>query len=296
MAGCLGDDTEVGNQALSATRVLMICTECKGAGSFPEGMTGLLRYLELIRILTADDLRRTYTGSVVGLYWVLIKPLLLVGLYSLLFGVVFQARGRPGQTASEYLLLLLTGLLPWLVFSEAVSAAAGSITGNISLVTKIVFPIEILPMSRVLATTVSGLVSLVLLVVLLVFLHRVGWTLVLLPLLFLAQLCFTIGLAWFLSAVNVVVRDTSQVLPLALMVWMFLSPVVYTSDMVPQAMALVFSFNPMTYFLEGYRMILLTNQPPTALIWMVGAGVSLVLFLSGLWVLGRMRAMIADVI
>ncbi len=257
---------------------------------------GLLRYLGLIRVLTADDLRRTYAGSVAGLSWILIKPLLLVGLYGLLFGIVFQARGRPSQTASEYLLLLLTGLLPWLVFSEAVSAAVGSITSNISLVTKIVFPIEVLPMSRVLATSLSGLVSLALLVVLLLFLHQVGWTLVLLPLLFLAQLCFTIGLAWLLSAMNAVVRDTSQVLPLALMVWMFLSPVVYTSEMVPQAMALVFSFNPMTYFLEGYRMILLTNQSPTALIWMVVTVLSLVLFLSGLWVLCRMRAMIADVI
>lgn len=274
----------------------MACTGYRMAGSFPECLMGLLRYLGLIRVLTADDLRRTYAGSVAGLSWILIKPLLLVGLYGLLFGIVFQARGRPSQTASEYLLLLLTGLLPWLVFSEAVSAAVGSITSNISLVTKIVFPIEVLPMSRVLATSLSGLVSLALLVVLLLFLHQVGWTLVLLPLLFLAQLCFTIGLAWLLSAMNAVVRDTSQVLPLALMVWMFLSPVVYTSEMVPQAMALVFSFNPMTYFLEGYRMILLTNQSPTALIWMVVTVLSLVLFLSGLWVLCRMRAMIADVI
>lgn len=274
----------------------MVRTGYKMAGSFPECVAGLLRHRGLIGILTADDLRRTYTGSVVGLYWILVKPLLLVGLYGVLFGVVFQARGGSSQTAPEYLLMLLTGLLPWLVFSEAVSAAAGCITANTSLVTKIVFPIEILPVSRVLATTVSGLVSLVLLVVLLMSLRQVGWTLALLPVLLLAQLCFTIGLAWFLSAVNVAVRDTSQVLPLALMVWMFLSPVVYTTDMVPKALALVFSFNPMTYFLEGYRMILLANQPPTAQIWVVVTVMSLALFLSGLWVLCRMRAMIADLI
>ncbi len=274
----------------------MTGTSYRMVGSFSESLSGLLRHLELIRMLTADDLRRTHSGSVVGLYWILVKPLLLVGLYSVLFGVVFQARGGPRQTAAEYLLVLLTGLLPWLIFSEAVSAAAGSITANTSLVTKIVFPIEILPVSKVLGTTVSGLVGLVLLVTLLASLHQVGWTLALLPLLLVVQLFFTIGLAWFLSAVNVAVRDTSQVLPLALMVWMFLSPVVYTTEMVPKAFAIVFLCNPMSYFLEGYRMILLANQPPTLLIWMVVTIMAITFFLSGFWVLCRMRALIADVI
>jgi lipopolysaccharide transport system permease protein len=247
-------------------------------------------------MLTADEMRRAHTSSVTGLSWILVKPLLLIGLYVVLFGVVFQARGGPRQTAAEYLLVLLTGLLPWLIFSEAVSAAASSISANTSLVTKIVFPIEILPVSKVLGTMASGLVGLVLLVVLLASRHQVGWTLALLPLLLAVQLVFTIGLAWFLSAVNVAVRDTNQVLPLALMVWMFLSPVVYTAEMVPKALAVVFSWNPMSYFLEGYRMILLDNQPPTLLIWTIVTVMAIMLFLFGFWVLWRMRALIADLI
>jgi lipopolysaccharide transport system permease protein len=143
---------------------------------------------------------------------------------------------------------------------------------------------------------VSGLVGFALLVALMAFQQRVGWTLVLLPLLLVAQLLFTIGLAWFVSAVNVAIRDTSQVLPLALTVWMFVSPVVYTTDMVPKAFAVVFVCNPMSYFIEGYRMILLANQPPTALIWMVVTIMAVAVFLSGLWVLCRMRALIADLI
>ena len=264
--------------------------------SFSESLSGLLRHLELIRMLTADELRRMQIGSVVGLHWVLIKPLFLVGLYGVLFGVVFQTRGGPNQTAAEYLIVLLTGLLPWLLFSEAVSAAAGSITANTSLVTKIVFPIEILPVSKVLGSTISGLAGLALLVALLAFLHQVGWTLVLLPLLLVAQLFFTIGLAWLLAAVNVAVRDTSQILPLALTMWMFVSPVVYTTEMVPKAFAAVFVCNPMSYFIEGYRMILLANQPPTALIWAVVTIMAIAVFLAGLWVLCRMRALIADLI
>lgn len=274
----------------------MVGTSYTMVRSFSESLSGLLRHVELIRMLTADELRRMQIGSVAGLYWVLIKPLFLVGLYGVLFGIVFQTRGGPNQTAAEYLIVLLTGLLPWLLFSEAVSAAAGSITANTSLVTKIVFPIEILPVSKVLGTTMSGLVGLALLVAFLAFLHRVGWTLVLLPLLLVAQLFFTIGLAWFLSAVNVAVRDTSQVLPLALTMWMFVSPVVYTTEMVPTAFTIVFLCNPMSYFIEGYRMILLANQPPTALIWMVVTIMAIAVFFAGLWVLCRMRALIADLI
>lgn len=274
----------------------MVGTSYTITRSFSESLSGLLRHVELIRMLTADELRRMQIGSVAGLYWVLIKPLFLVVLYGVLFGIVFQTRGGPNQTAAEYLIVLLTGLLPWLLFSEAVSAAAGSITANTSLVTKIVFPIEILPVSKVLGATMSGLVGLALLVAFLAFLHRVGWTLVLLPLLLVAQLFFTIGLAWFLSAVNVAVRDTSQVLPLVLTMWMFVSPVVYTTEMVPKAFAAVFLCNPMSYFIEGYRMILLANQPPTALIWMVVTIMAVAVFFAGLWVLCRMRALIADLI
>jgi len=274
----------------------MVGTDYRIGRSFSESLSGLLRNLELVRMLTVDELRRAYTGSFMGLYWILVKPLLLVSLYGVLFGIVFQARGRPSQPPAEYLLVLLTGLLPWLIFSEAVSAAASSITANTSLVTKIVFPIETLPVSKVMGTMLPGLVSLTLLVVFLGSVRQVGWALVLLPLLIVAQLFFTIGLAWFLSAVNVAVRDTSQVLPLALMVWMFLSPVVYTTEMVPKAFAVVFLLNPMSYFLEGYRMILLANQPPTILTWMVITVTAVIFFLSGFWVLCRMRVLIADLI
>ena len=274
----------------------MIGTGTRMNRSFSESLSGLLKNFELIRILTVDELRRTYTGSLMGLSWILVKPVLLISLYGVLFGIVFQVRSGPRQTGTEYLFVLLAGLLPWLIFSEAVSAAAGSITANTSLVTKIVFPIEVLPVSKVLGTMLSGLVSLTLLVVVLAYLNRIGWTLVLLPVMIMAQLVFTIGLAWFLSAVHVAIRDTSQVLPFVLMVWMFLSPVVYTSEMVPKALAVVFWCNPMSYFLEGYRMILLANQPPSVLIWVVVIVMTVMIFLSGFWVLCRMRTLIADFI
>jgi lipopolysaccharide transport system permease protein len=262
--------------------------------TFFDRMGGLRHRLDLIGTLTVDEITRAYSGSVVGLSWILIKPMLLIGLYGALFGYIFQTRGGPAQTGVEYVLVLLTGLLPWLIFSEAVTAATGSITSSAGLVTKVLFPIEVLPITKVLGATLSGLIGLLLLLLAIVFMQLAGWTVLLVPLLLAGQLAFTLGLGWFLSAINVAVRDTSQILPLGLMVWMFLSPVVYTKEMVPTALGVVFAVNPMSYFLEGYRVILLSNQPPTLQIWFVVILVSVGAFLGGFWVFDRMRPTFAD--
>ena len=130
----------------------------------------------------------------------------------------------------------------------------------------------------------------------LISLHHVGWTILLLPFLLAAQLLFTIGLAWALSAFNVAVRDTNQLLPFVLTIGMFLSPVVYTSAMVPHVLAVLSLVNPMSYFLEGYRMILLRDQTPPVEVWLIVGAVSGAAFLGGWWVFGRMRLFITDYI
>jgi lipopolysaccharide transport system permease protein len=265
-----------------------------GVRLWSEGLTGFTHRLQLIWVLTLDELKRTYGGSILGLSWIVLKPVMLISLYTVLFGFVFQIRGGVDQTAGEYILVLLSGLLPWQLFAEAVTAATGAISSNVSLVTKILFPIEILPVIKVVSATVTGLISLLVFVAVLIPLHHVGWAVLLLPFLLVAQLLFTVGLAWALSAFNVAVRDTNQVLPFALTLGMFLSPVVYTSVMVPHPLAVLFSFNPMSYFIEGYRSILLTNQGPSVELWLVVGALSGAACLSGWWVFGRMRLLIAD--
>lgn len=267
---------------------------CLRVTPWRERQAGLVRRLELTWTLTVDELKRTYGGSLVGLCWIVIKPLMLIALYTALFGFVFRSRVGGEQTSAEYVLVLLSGLLPWQMFAEAVTAATGAISSNAGLVTKIVFPIEILPVSKVLSSTMTGLVGLAAFVVVLLVLHHAGWAIVLLPLLLVAQLLFTLGLAWVLSAFNVAVRDTSQVLPFVLTIGMFLSPVVYTASMVPEPLAAAFSYNPMSYFLEGYRSILLANQVPSVEVWLVAIGLSGTALVGGGWVFGRMRLFMAD--
>jgi len=265
-----------------------------GVKLWPEDLAGFTHRLQLIWVLALDELRRTYGGSLLGLSWIILKPVMLITLYTVLFGFVFQIRGGADQTTGEYILVLLSGLLPWQMFAEALTAATGAISSNVSLVTKILFPIEILPVIKVVSATVTGLVSLLVFVAVLIPLHHLGWAALLLPFLLVAQLLFTVGLSWVLSAFNVAVRDTNQVLPFALTLGMFLSPVVYTSVMVPHPLAVLFSYNPMSYFLEGYRAIFLTGQSPPVDVWLLVGGLSAATCLSGWWIFGRMRLLIAD--
>ncbi|HXX75347.1 MAG TPA: ABC transporter permease [Nitrospiraceae bacterium] len=265
-----------------------------GVKLWPEDLAGFTHRLQLIWVLALDELRRTYGGSLLGLSWIILKPVMLITLYTVLFGFVFQIRGGADQTTGEYILVLLSGLLPWQMFAEALTAATGAISSNVSLVTKILFPIEILPVIKVVSATVTGLVSLLVFVAVLIPLHHLGWAVLLLPFLLVAQLLFTVGLSWVLSAFNVAVRDTNQVLPFALTLGMFLSPVVYTSVMVPHPLAVLFSYNPMSYFLEGYRAIFLTGQSPPVDVWLLVGGLSAATCLSGWWIFGRMRLLIAD--
>ncbi len=263
---------------------------------FWENLGGFFRRGEMIGMLAIDDIRRQYTRSFLGLSWLVMKPLVLIGMYAVLFGMVFQSRTGPAQGTSDFLLILLTGLLPWLMFADAISSSANAVTANTGLVTKILFPIEVLPVAKVLGTMASSLVGMLVLSVILASVQHAGWPLLLLPFLIVTQLAFMIGVAWVLSAVNVAIRDVSQVLPLALMLGMFLTPVVYTKDMVPPALAAVFAVNPMTYFLEAYRTILLSGRPPALSLWVILLGVSSVTFLLGFGAFHRMRAIIRDLV
>ncbi|MBM4133205.1 MAG: ABC transporter permease [Nitrospira sp.] len=273
---------------------LRTAMEVRPKRSFWNVLIGIPPHAQLIRLLAADELRRHYVGSMLGALWLVVKPLLVVSVYIVLFGVVFRARVGPAHAPMEYALVLLAGLLPWLIFAESLTAATGSVASKGGLATKVRFPIEILPIATVLASTLSGLVGLCLFLLALAVLKPFGGALLLLPLLLAAQLLFTLGLAWTLSAFNVVVRDVSQILPLAMTGWLFLSPVVYTAEMVPEPLARAFALNPMAYFLDSYRAILLANQPPTihqcGVIGLVAVGT----FLAGCWIFDRLRGTIAE--
>lgn len=258
--------------------------------------TGLVRRHELIWVLTLDALRKQFAGAVLGLWWAILKPLLLLGLYAFLFMVIFRPTLGSAVDERQYPLLMLSGLVPWLLLAEPLAAASGAIAANTPLLTKVAFPMEVLPVSRVLSGAASGSVGLLLLIVVLAYQGHLGFWAMAVPLLLVLQLVFVMGLAWITAAVCVTVPDFSQGLPFLLNVWMLLSPVVYSPEMVPANWAWIVAVNPMSHAITLYRTLLLNNSAPETVQVLILTACSLASFWGGFLIFMKRRALFADAV
>jgi ABC-type polysaccharide/polyol phosphate export permease len=213
------------------------------------------------------DLKVRYKSSALGIAWSMLNPLGMMLVFTVVFTIMLPSN------VERYPVFILCGLLPWNWFSGAVMGSLYSVVGNAALVKKVYFPRDVLPLSIVLSNLVHFLLALVVLFALMLFFHTpfTGWVL-LLPLIMLVQLIFTLGLAFFLSAVNVYYRDTAQIVEVLMLAWFFLTPVFYSMDIVPQTkevwgyvlpvQRLAYIFNPMSSLIASYRVILYDGAPP----------------------------------
>lgn len=239
------------------------------------------RYRSLIRSLVFMDFKVRYAGSQLGLLWMLLVPLLILGAYLILFGKILGLRPDPSASGLDYGLLMACGLLPWLGFSEGVMRGTGSVLAQRNLMKSLVFPMELIPVTAVCAALLGQLCGTGLLLVVLGFRGGLGPALVFLPVLIVLQALFTIGIVWFLSCVNVVYRDTSQVVGFMMVLLMFVSPIAYTERMVPAGLEWMVMLNPLSYLIGGYRGVLLFNQVPSVKGLAVLGGLSCVTLLMG---------------
>jgi lipopolysaccharide transport system permease protein len=215
-------------------------------------LANLRRCWRILRALTVIECRRKYAGSILGLLWYPLYSALLLGSYCFVYLVVFRVRYRELGTY-DFVLFVFAGLIPYLGFSEAVSTGLGSVKANLALLRNAVFPIEFVPVKHVLAAHVGLLISLGMLIVMVLPTSYAGWHLLYLPVPLASLLLFSLAIVWVLSAVAVVVPDIAQVVNIALLLFMFVSPIGYSIDMVPaRARALVY-MNPLTYLIESFR-------------------------------------------
>jgi len=254
----------------------------------------LFRHRRLIWNLTLLDFRLRYAGSRLGLVWLLLAPLLMLGAYLLLFGGILQVRPDQSSTGVEYGLLIACGLLPWIGFSEGVTRGTASVLAQRNLIKSQVFPMELFPVSAVCAGLIGQLCGTLLLLVLLALRGMLGPNLAVLPFLLILQALFTVGLVWFLSCVNIIYRDTSQVVVLLMVLLMFVSPIAYTQEMAPAGLKLVVELNPISYLIEGYRNALLYNQFPNVRGLVVFGGLALLVLLAGYRYFMHLRRVLPD--
>jgi ABC-type polysaccharide/polyol phosphate export permease len=211
--------------------------------------------------LVLRDLKSRYKRSVLGFLWSLLNPLAMMIVFTVVFTVIM-----PSQI-ENYPIFLLCGLLPWNFFTGALMLSINSVAGNANLVKKVYFPREVLPISAVLANLVNFLLGLAVLFVALFFFHgHFSPWLWLLPVVILIQTCFTLGVALFLSAINVYYRDTLMIMDVVLLAWFFLTPVVYAIGILPSEyeflgltldiQRLMYIVNPMASLIAAYRDLL----------------------------------------
>jgi ABC-2 type transport system permease protein len=205
---------------------------------------------ELLRMLVVKDLKIRYKASALGLLWSLLNPLLMMLVYTAIFGAVFKNQ-RP-----QFPIFILSGLLAWNFFGTALPTATVSIVGSAGLIKKTRFPNSLLPLSVVLSGLINYLISLVLLAGLLIFYrHMIGPSIVLLPVLILAQVLFTAGLGLLLSSLNVLFRDVEHFLGIILTVWFFATPIIYPRESLTGSRfaGTLVQLNPMTWLVSAYQ-------------------------------------------
>lgn len=246
----------------------------------------------MISSLVKRDLRGRYKGSVLGFLWTFLNPLLQLIVYTFVFSVIMRAG------IEDYYLFLFVALVPWTFFSTAVGGGAGCITSQQNLVNKIYFPREVLPISYVLSQLINMLLSFIVVAAVLIISGKginlaVWWYL---PIIILQETLLAFGLTLLVSGITVYFRDMQFLLNIVLMSWQFLSPVMYSVDMVPEQFRGIFNLNPMTPIIVAYRDVLYYKQAPALRTFVLGTIMGIVMLFIGWLSFGKLKKHFAEVL
>lgn len=258
-------------------------------------MEGMKRVLPILQSMTFRDLRSRYAGSFLGVFWSVIHPVTQVLVYYFVFSVVLTIKLGGTYGNEHFGVWLIAGILPWLLFADVVGRSPKAVIDHGKIITKMVFPSELISIVYLLSGLVHHLIAMLCFIVLyLVMGGSLTVNLLFVLPLGLVLCLFTLGLSWMLSALNVYLRDISQVTGVVLMLYFFLNPIVYPADMVPASAQVLLKLNPMTHFVDAYRAVLLGTDA-VSIKGLVGTTVlSLVLFLVGLRIFRKLKPGFAD--
>lgn len=253
----------------------------------------LWQYRELLFFLIWRDVQVRYRQTALGIGWAILQPLLTMAIFSVVFGRLanLPSDGLP------YPIFCFAALLPWQLFSGALTRAGTSLVSSSNLLTKVYFPRLIIPISAVAAGLVDFAIALGVLVVLMLFYGLTpGAAILWIPLLVLFALAAALAVGLWLSALNVKYRDVQHLIPFMVMAWMYASPVAYSASLIPAGKwRMLYALNPMTGVIQGFRWALAGGKAPDPSIF-VSAGVVVVLLIGGLFYFRRMERVFADIV
>ncbi|MEW6715915.1 MAG: ABC transporter permease [Chloroflexota bacterium] len=253
----------------------------------------LWRYRELIYFLTWRDLKVRYKQTLLGAAWAIIQPFFTMVVFSIFFG---QLAKVPSDNV-PYPIFSYTALLPWGMFSKALSDAGRSLVASRHMITKVYFPRLVIPLSSLFSSVVDFAIAFIVLLGMMWYYQisptNVVWSL---PLFLILALITAFGVGLWLSALNVTYRDIGYIIPFLTQFWLFITPIAYPSSMVPEKWQLVYALNPMTGVVEGFRWALLGTETAPGPMLAVSAAISVGVLITGLFYFRRMERTFADMI
>lgn len=261
--------------------------------SFTSTVREIYSYREMIKSFVRRDLRGRYQGSFLGFLWTFLNPLLQVVVYSIVFSTILKSG------IEKYYLFLFVALIPWLFFSNSVTGGSMSIISQKDMVKKIYFPREVLPIAHVTSAFVNMLLCFIVIFIVMIFSGATINPLALLCLIpvWIVEYILALGMAFVTSAITVYMRDMEHILSIIVMAWQYLTPVMYSDEMIPEKYKALFNLNPMTPVIKLYRDILYYGKTPELstlkyLIWALGMG--LVVLVIGWLIFSRLKRRFAE--
>lgn len=243
----------------------------------------IFSYTHALRLLISRDISSRYKGTILGIFWLFLQPLIMVIVYSFVFSVIMQVRIPGMENSYHFALYLMTAMMPFFAFQEAVLAASHSLFTGHSLLHKSTLPAVLIPLVPMLTTVLTEFMALLIIVIAtFVLLKQLSWYLLLLPALVLIRLCLSIAIGYMVATLSVFIQDLRQALGLLLTMLMFLTPILYPVSMIPIDFLPINNLNPLYHLLDAYRAVILRGElPEMGLVYV--AGFTVVLLFMGIY-------------
>lgn len=240
------------------------------------------------------EVRVQHAGTVLGLAWIILGPFLLLTLYTVIYAVIFNVR-MPNLSRAEYILNVFSGLVLFLAFSQAMSASTNALNREKKLIFSN-FPAEFIPTKAIIVSYLVLLPATFFVIIGDVVLSTPSWHLLLLPIVALLQLMFSIGLGCLLSLLGLVMRDINFLIQYIVIALLVITPISYTPDMVPAGLKPFFYLNPLFYYVSANQHLILLNTLPPMIEIVLGTALSIIMFITGLWLFKRARIAMMDLL
>lgn len=242
---------------------------------------------------TIAEVRSRYAGSLLGLFWVILAPLALMSIYAAIYLYVFRVRPA-NMPASHYVVYVLSGLLPFLTFSDGLASGTSSLSSNRALLLSTVFPAELVPLRSVIAGQAPTVIGMSLCVAAAAAAGLASPAMIAIPAIWILLLLFVIGLVWILALANLLVKDIQHALGFVNMILLVASPIGYTLDIAPPSLRMWLQLNPLAHYIDAIHDSVVFGRFPDGRAWGVLIGLSLLSFFAGYWVFQRAKRVLFD--